>query len=119
MAKKVSKKVKSYDEAELIGMFNLNRLVGNTEHPLMAEWANIPSEILSPFERELFDEILADAQQNIAGWQEADLKMKFISFILRLGHLRDTKLFNTYFEKTVSATIRGTDYKINATSIFS
>ena len=42
MAKTISKKVKSYDEAELIGLFNLNRLVGNTEHPLMAEWANIP-----------------------------------------------------------------------------
>ena len=107
MAKVISKNVKSYDEAELIGMFNLNRLVGNTGHPLMAEWVNIPVENLSPFERELFDEILFDAQKNIVGWQEEDLKMKFISFVLRLGHLRDTKLFNTYFEKTVSATIEG------------
>lgn len=103
----MEKKIKMYSEAELIGVFGLTRLVGNKSHPLMAEWTGMGLVTLSTSEQELFDEILDEAQQKIAGWQEEDLKMKFISFVLRLGHLKDNPLFNTYFEKTVSATVDG------------
>ena len=103
----MDKKIKIYSEAELIGTFGLTRLVGNKNHPLMAEWTGMGLVKLSPSEQELFDEIVEEAQQKIAGWQEEDLKMKFISFVLRLGHLKDNALFNTYFEKTVSATVDG------------
>jgi hypothetical protein len=85
----------------------LQRLVGNEKHPLLSQWVNVGAASLSELEAELFDEILENAQQNIAGWQEEDLKMKFVSFVLRLGHLRDNALFNIYFEKTISATIDG------------
>jgi hypothetical protein len=103
----MQKKNQTFDEATLIQQFKLKRLVGNNAHPVLAEWLNIPPVTLSPLEQELFDEILENAQQNITGWQEEDLKMKFISFVLRLGHLRDNPLFNTYFEKTISATVDG------------
>ena len=103
----MDKKVKAYSEAELIGVFGLKRLVGNKSHPLMAAWTGMGMVTLSLSEQELFDDILDDAQQNIAGWQEEDLKMKFISFVLRLGHLKNNPLFNTYFEKTISATVDG------------
>jgi hypothetical protein len=103
----MDKKIKMYSEAELIGEFGLKRLVGNKSHALMAEWTSKGTVVLSASEQELFDDILDDAQQNIAGWQEEDLKMKFISFVLRLGHLKDNPLFNTYFEKTISATVEG------------
>lgn len=103
----MDRKIKIYSEAELIGMFGLTRLVGNKKHPLMEEWTSMGIVTLSSSEQELFDEILEEAQQKIAGWQEEDLKMKFISFVLRLGHLKDNPLFNTYFEKTISATVDG------------
>jgi hypothetical protein len=103
----MEKKLKSHDEAELITLFGLNRMVGNNVHPLMQQWMSTPTVEMSTSEQELFDDILENAQQNITGWQEEDLKMKFISFVLRLGHLKDTSLFKTYFEKTISATING------------
>lgn len=105
--KKMNKKIKMYSEAELITQFGLTRLIGNKNHALMADWTSKGIVMLSPSEQELFDDILDNAQQNIAGWQEEDLKMKFISFVLRLGHLKDNPLFNTYFEKTISATVDG------------
>ena len=70
----------------------------------MNEWLE-SNAVLSPFEEVLFEEIYKNARQHIAGWQEEDLKMKFISFVLRLGHLQDSGKFNTYFEKTLSATV--------------
>jgi hypothetical protein len=51
--------------------------------------------------------IFADAKANIDSWHEEDLKMKFISFVLRLGNLVDDGYFHTYFERTVEATIDG------------
>ena len=103
----MNKKIKVYSEAELITEFGLTRLVGNKKHPLMSDWTSRGVVALSATEQEIYDDILQDAQQNIAGWQEEDLKMKFISFVLRLGHLKDNPLFNTYFEKTISATVDG------------
>jgi hypothetical protein len=103
----MAKKIRIYSEAELISDFGLTRLVGNKNHPLMEEWTKMGLVELSATEQEIYNDILQEAQQKIAGWQEKDLKMKFISFVLRLGHLKDNPLFNTYFEKTVSATVDG------------
>ncbi|MCU0392973.1 MAG: hypothetical protein MUE81_17830 [Thermoflexibacter sp.] len=106
MAKTQRNKEKQYSEAELIEMFGLTRLVGSEMIPSLAEWTNATTT-LSPAEQQLFDDIRQDAVQNIAGWQEEDLKMMFISFVLRLGHLRNQPNYHTYFEKTISATVEG------------
>jgi hypothetical protein len=103
----MANKIKSYDESELIDMFGLKRLAGNNAHPLMEEWVVAAHTELSFSEQELFNDILQEAAQKIIGWHEEDLKMKFISFVLRLGYLRDNDLFNTYFEKTISDTVEG------------
>jgi hypothetical protein len=52
----MAKKIKSYDEAEIIEMFNLTRLVGNTVTPIMDEWTNT-STSLNDAEQELFNKI--------------------------------------------------------------
>jgi hypothetical protein len=105
------KKAQKYDEGQIIEIFGLERLVGNTEHPTMHEWIDTPTLRLTDFEQFLFDEILQNAIQKIAGWQEKDLKMKFISFVLRLGNLTDSDNFSTYFEKTIEANVQGTPLK--------
>ncbi len=110
----MAKKIKYYSEAELIKMFDLNRLVGTQISPLMDEWlasnttSNVPlNTILSTSEKDIFDEIYQDALINITGWQEEDLKMNFIAFVLKLGHLRNTLHYKSYFEQTVQATVEG------------
>ena len=104
MAKKQKKEVK-YDEADLINLFNLTRLVGNDQHPLMIEWTTVNDKTLTTIEQGIFDMILADAAQEIEGWNEEELKMKFLSFIVVLGHLRGNKEYKTYYERELYTTI--------------
>ncbi len=106
----MAKKTKQYSEAELIELFGLERLIGNEASPLLKEWLSATTT-LSEVEHLLFDDIYENAVQNIGGWQEEDLKMKFISFVLRLGYLKDNPKFRTYFEKTIFATVDTTFLK--------
>ena len=102
----MANKIKSYKEAELIAAFGLTRLVGNQAHPLMREWLTT-STTLNDAEQYLFDIIWQDAFAKIDGWQEEELKMKFISFVIRLGHLEDSDRYSTYFERAIEATVAG------------
>jgi hypothetical protein len=101
----MAKKIKQYSEAELIKLFNLQRLIGNKTHPLLSEWLTVSESILNNNEQETFDDILNDAMRNIHNWYEEDLKMRFIAFVLKLGHLNDTDRYHPYFERTIAATI--------------
>jgi hypothetical protein len=101
----MAKKLKLYSEAELIKLFNLQRLVGNHSHPLLQEWLIKIDVSLSHTEQEIFDAILEDAVQNIHNWNEEDLKMQFIAFVLKLGQLRNTPRYHPYFERTIAATV--------------
>jgi len=101
----MAKKIKQYNEAELIKLFDLNRLVGNYAHPLLKEWLTCETT-LNANEQYIFDMILADAQEKIDGWQEEDLKMWFIAFVIRLANLSNNeKHYQPYFERTLEATI--------------
>ncbi len=100
----MAKKTKSYDEAELIKMFGLKRLVGNAEHLLMKEWTNCTT-VLNSWEKGLFDEITKNIAAKIAGWNEEMLKMNFISPVLILGHLLETERYKTYYEAIIEATV--------------
>lgn len=109
MAKQVMKRdseraKKEWSEGELIRTFNLNRL-GTQLTPVMQEWLDVASPDLNMMEQYLFDEDLANAQKYITGWNEEDLKMKFISTILKLGHIKDGNQIMCYFDKIISATI--------------
>ena len=100
-------KKKQYTEAELINLFNLTRITGENMTPLMQKWLSFESPIFNVGEQYNFDEALERAQQSIGGWNEADLKMKFISDIIPLGYLKDNKQFLTYYEKSLSGEIDG------------
>jgi hypothetical protein len=109
----MAKKIKSYDEAEIIKMFGLTRLVGNNVFPLMKEWTNT-STTLSIAEQDLFDAITKDLPEQIAGWNEEMLKMNFIAFVLYLGSFKETKYYKTYYENTLEATVKGYFLKVKA-----
>jgi hypothetical protein len=111
MAKSIKKQIeerakKEWREGELIETFHLNRIV-TTQTPLMQAWLDVPFPDLSTVEQYIFDEDLAYAQKHIAGWNEEDLKMKFISNILKLGYLRDGDIVLGYFDRIISATVEG------------
>ncbi len=109
----MAKKIKQYSEAELIKLFGLERLKGNDQHPLMAEWTGVTTA-LNIGEQYLFDEISKNLLEQIDGWNEEMLKMNFISPVLILGHIRETKQYKTYYESVIEATVEGYFLKVRA-----
>ena len=113
MAKRVAKQegepeAKSWREGELIRVFKLTRLVSPTQTPSMQEWCNVAAPDLNIHEQYNLDNALSKARQGISGWNEEDLKIKFIGPILELGQITDDKIAISYFDKIISATIDGT-----------
>ena len=97
---------KDWREGELIEAFNLNR-IAPTQTALMQEWLDVQPPQLNIHEQYNFNKDLARAQKQITGWNEEDLKMKFISPILELGELMDGDGVIGYFDRIISATIDG------------
>lgn len=94
-----------YSEADLVLLLGLER-IKRPYTDLMLEWTSAET-ILSNNETIILNKLFTRAFNNIDGWLEEDLKMKFLSPILELANLIDGDAFETYFEKTVSANIDG------------
>lgn len=109
----MGKKVKAYDEAEIIKMFGLERLAGNKAIPLMKEWTET-SATLNDGETYLFNLITENLANKIVGWNEEMLKMNFIAQVLILGHFIETKQYKTYYENTIEAVVNGYFLKVKA-----
>jgi hypothetical protein len=108
----VQRKESKYSEADLVDLFGLKKFSGNTKIALMSEWTQAETT-LDDYESRLFERKLAKAQNSIVWWQEEDLKMKFISFVLDLAYMEeDNDLYISYFEKTISATVEHTFLKV-------
>ena len=111
MAKRIKKTDSQYTgktwrEAEMIKAFKLTRTVGRPT-PIMKEWLDVQPPELSIGEQYVFDKTFLKGQQNVSGWNEEDLKIKFIGPVLELGHLNDEGGLVGYFDKTISATVDG------------
>jgi hypothetical protein len=97
---------KNWQEADLIETFQLKRIKAY-QTPLLKEWLDVlPPELNIP-EQYNFDMIFNAAVKSIEGWSEEDLKMKFLSPVLVLGHLSDDDKVVGFFDKTISATVAG------------
>jgi hypothetical protein len=109
----MAKKIKQYNEAELIEMFSLNRIKGNDTHPLMLEWTNT-NTTLNSAEEYWFNEITKNLLNQIDGWNEEMLKMNFISPVLMLGYIRETNQYKPYYENIIEATVEGHFLKVKS-----
>lgn len=87
-------------EPTLVETFGLERLYVNT--PLMEEWLSATGD-LTDFELTLLNETLGDLIENADAWNEEELKMRFISFIIFLGRFK--KPIRTYYDREISAKI--------------
>ncbi len=106
---------KNWSEGEMIETFELNRIV-NAPTPLMKEWLDVEIPVLNVGEQYSFDKALAKIQNNFSGWNEEDLKMKFISPVLELGKMIDDDIVIGYFDKIISAVVE--DIKLTVKSDF-
>ncbi len=96
--------IKNWREGDLINTFHLNR-IKTYQTPAMQEWLDVNAPELNVGEQYLFDISYQNALKSIEGWSEEDLKMKFISPVLLLGHITDDDNVIGYYDKIISATI--------------
>ena len=94
----------NYSEADLIDLFNLDR-IADKQTPEMSRWLAAPAAQLNVGEQYSFDRIFPIAVKNIDSWNEEDLKMLFISQILPLGHVAPNGRYSVFHEKTLSAIV--------------
>ncbi len=106
-------KKNKYSEGQIVDMFKLNRIV-EYQTPRMIDWLNADMPTFTIPEQYIFENALSRAIKNIGGWNEEDLKMKFISNILPLGHLEDNVGFMTYFEKSLSGIVAGISLSVKS-----
>jgi hypothetical protein len=107
--------IKNWREGDLINTFRLNR-IKTYQTPAMQEWLRVDAAELNVGEQYLFDISYRNALKSIEGWSEEDLKMKFISPVLLLGHIVDDDKVIGYYDKIISATIE--DVKLIVKSDF-
>ncbi|MEN9912565.1 MAG: hypothetical protein RI956_1009, partial [Pseudomonadota bacterium] len=97
-------KLKKYSEGEIALTFHLDKIKPNTA--LMNHWLNTDCS-LNHVETELFKSVIEEAKNNIEAWNEEELKMNFISPILRISHITSSKTIRTFYERTIEAEVEG------------
>ena len=97
---------RQWKEAELLLTFKLERLADNLT-PLMQEWLDVKLPVFDEFKKRAFDNLYQKGVNNINGWSEEDLKMKFLSFVLELGNMSDDGKVVTFFDKKISGIVEG------------
>jgi hypothetical protein len=104
---------RNWSEAELVLQFNLKRIT-TYQTSLMKEWLEVENPILNSFEQALFDLIYLRGLENMSTWSEEDLKMKFITYVLELGNLKDENGVVGYFDKLIWAKVEGIMLKVKS-----
>ena len=104
-------KTRIWSEAELVDTFGLIKT--KLTAPLLIEWLDATTT-LNEVETVIFNHINREAIQWIEVWNEEDLKMNFIAFVIQLSHLNSHDTIRTFFEKTVEATVEGHYLKVKS-----
>jgi hypothetical protein len=95
-------KVDHYDVNEVIDRFNIEKIFNSA---VLNQWVNIPSLPL----KTAYQEVLEEVRQNLLlkwdEWNEEELKINFISFVLFVAQLNEPKRIATYFERKLSGKV--------------
>jgi hypothetical protein len=97
---KVKEKRLDLLEPTLVKTLGLERLFANT--PLLDEWLSATGS-LTDFEQTLLNESQIKLIQNADSWNEEELKMQFISFVIFLARYENP--IRTYYDREMSAKI--------------
>lgn len=100
---------KEWREGEIILTFKLNK-IDRHHTPIMEEWLSVSDPEFDTVEKGIFERLLHKATK-VSVWTEENLKMKFISPILELGHVLDSDNFVSFFDKLLESEVQG--YKLS------
>ncbi len=106
-------KKKEWKEGEITLAFNLNKII----KPLtskMKEWLDVKIPVFSVGEQYIFDNTYEIGETLISTWSEEDLKMHFISPVLKLGNVMTDTKFVSFFDKKLTAEVQGYSLSVKA-----
>jgi hypothetical protein len=92
------------DTDSILEHFNLPRLRAGK---LIDEWVTTKS-VLNPGESERIEKLYRKALKSGDGWNEEELKMKFISLLFDLADIEEEDKIISFYERPMNATFKGT-----------
>lgn len=96
----------------MIRTFGLTRIADRVT-PAMQAWLS-STTTFTEIDTYQIGHILSNAINYLPGWNEEDLKMRYLSFILDLGQITAGEGFTSMFEKTLAATVQGIPLKVKS-----
>ena len=102
MAKIREKKIK-WSESMLCVRFGLNFVL--SKHPLLNDWLDV-TNTLTQTEKDQLEIHRAELEANVSFWNEEELKIKFLAFILRMANYDSSKTYRTYLDREISGIVQ-------------
>ncbi len=106
---KLRKETINWTEGLVIETFGLIRHTNET--PLLSEWLTVQND-LTNIEILALEKRRLRLFENVSGWNEETLKMKFIAFILDMVDYDERKPIQGVFEAELSGTVQGQVLKV-------
>ncbi len=97
-----NKKLNHYDVFEVIDTFEIDK---NQNCQILINWLDTPQEKLNPLETELLELARLKLEIKWDEWNEEELKMNFISFVLFIANIDEPKRISTFYERRLSGVV--------------
>ncbi len=106
----MSKKKIQWNEGMVMDTFGLKKLYSE-QIPILIDWISA-NEDLTDIDTVHLEKLRKKAELKIEAWNEEELKMQYLSFIVEYANYNDDdENYNIYFERPISAEVEG--HKIN------
>jgi len=105
----MAKKKFQWNEGLVITTFNL-KYVKEEDNVLLNSWLDATSTF-ADYETIILEKLREEAKIKISSWNEEELKMKYLSFIVSFANYNEDEEYNVYFERPIVAEVEG--HKIN------
>jgi hypothetical protein len=106
---KASNKLNHYDVSEVIDTFGINKIF---DCDILKNWMSNNTGVL----KASYQDILEDARLVLIRkwdeWNEEELKMNFISFVIWAAQIEEPKRISTYYERRLSGNVADTDISV-------
>jgi hypothetical protein len=106
LQKKVNGERKSshYDVNEVIDRFDIDKIF---DCQILKNWLTNLNDELKPSHAEILEEARLQLVRKWDEWNEEELKIHFIGFVLFCAQLEEPKFISTYFERKLSGKVKG------------
>jgi hypothetical protein len=109
MAKAATEKI-NWTEGLVVETFGLRREFHNV--PILTNWLDVQHDQLTETEIAALEKRRWRLIENVNGWNEETLKMKFIAFLLEMVDYDEFKPFQGVFETELSGVVQGKALKV-------